>query len=349
MEAKLKTHDEAAEGRSDASAELRREISKLKETNASLTQHTTEIEARLVQSEERSGKLNHQIESLEREIIQRETAYKERESHIALLDTTQDNKELVAELEFRNRQIAELEKNRLEREKEEQAEKSRLEKLLEAERSTQEDLRRQLSHPNEFTPPPSRLMDPTGMAVSRNPSLASSTASILTPPETPERTADELTRLRTLLEEMSKKAAAAENKYTEARARVDELQIQLVEVREAKDTVPFTPSISLTNLDEISENGSTLHTPRDLSPAHSPSRSKRGSMPILSSTGFSNGAKGAGFRGGRGYGESRRNRQAHFIAGQSQLLIMQTSVALAGIVLCAAIAYVAARVMGEFQ
>nr|XP_019046236.1 hypothetical protein I302_04976 [Kwoniella bestiolae CBS 10118]OCF25166.1 hypothetical protein I302_04976 [Kwoniella bestiolae CBS 10118] len=321
LEAKLKSLADKEDSHSDVVAELKRDIAKLRENNVTLNQHTTELEARLSRSEALSSNLAVQVEKQEKEAERREAAYRDLEAHIALLDTSKDNKLLLEELDQRDQKIAELERELEEKAALEDKERLQLLDAVQAEKSIQSELRSRLASmqasassaattTGPASPPPEREEEITEPVVLPRTPLR--TTKQLTPPESPQEppshanpdNKDEVEELKRALRELSEK-------YSNAESRVADLTTQLSEARlvnaEMEDTAPPSPSPATEDEEEtLSEAETTLQTPRDSMSATSPSR-RRGSMPILSAT-KAQGGQGPGFRGGRGYGDSTRMR-----------------------------------------
>ncbi|WWC61786.1 uncharacterized protein I303_104371 [Kwoniella dejecticola CBS 10117] len=319
LEAKLKTHAEKEDSHSDAIAELKKDIARLRENNATLNQHTFELEARLSRSESTATGLAAQVEKQEKEAERREAAYRDLEAHIALLDTSKDNKLLLEELDQRDQKIAELEKDLEEKAASEEKERSRLVEAVQAEKSIQSELRSRLSSmqasaaaaslPTPASPPSENGIIRSDVTANTRSPLP--THNQLTPPDSPQGSqsrersddADEVEELKKALRDLAEK-------FSNSESRVAELTTQLSEARlvnaEMEDTVPPSPSPATEDEEEtLSEAETTLQTPRDSMSATSPSR-RRGSMPILSAT--KSPGQSPGFRGGRGYGDSARMR-----------------------------------------
>ncbi|WVQ67744.1 uncharacterized protein L199_005949 [Kwoniella botswanensis] len=322
LEAKLKSLADKEESHADMVAELKKDIAKLREDNVTLNQHTTELEGRLSKSEANSSNLTAQVEKQEREAERREAAYRDLEAHIALLDTSKDNKLLLEELDQRDQKIAELARELEEKAAFEDKERSQLLDAVQAERSIQSELRSRLASmqasassaattTGPASPPPEREDESTETVVMPRTPLR--TTKQLTPPESPQEvptrpehdgTKDEVEELKRALRDLSER-------YSNAESRVADLTTQLSEARlvnaEIEDTIPPSPSPATEDEEEtLSEAETTLQTPRDSMQSTSPSR-RRGSMPILAAT-KAQGGPGPGFRGGRGYGDSARMR-----------------------------------------
>ncbi|WVQ82145.1 hypothetical protein IAT38_004273 [Cryptococcus sp. DSM 104549] len=328
LEAKLKTHSDKEESHADVVAELKKEITKLRENGAAFAQHTSELEARLAKSEAQCTGLVAQIEKQEKDAEHREAAYRDLEAHIVLLDTSKDNKRLVEELAERDSRIAELQLQLDEKASSEERERELLE-AVQAERSAQDELRSRLaslqasvsSTVGTVTPPTEPVSGGTLTAQAKTPIRA---AKELTPPESPSSShtpageASELEELRLALKQLSAK-------YDEAESRVADLTTQLSESKlihaEMDDMVPLSPALPSpgpqtpredegqgSDDEEESETGTMVQTPRGSTGSQSPMK-RRTSMPILSNSGGGGGVGvKSGFRGGRGYGDSKRIR-----------------------------------------
>jgi chromosome segregation ATPase len=296
-------------------ADLRKEMAKIVEANVDLSQHAADLEGRLARSEANTNDLVAQLEKHEREAERREAAFKELESHIAVLDTTKDNKLLLEELEAKDRRIADLERAREEATSGLSEEKVRLADAVEAERAVQAELRAQLESLQRSTTSISLSEGLSTQDISRR--LPSISHKELTPPDSPSSGRqpttpddDEVMQLRAALRQLAARCNDAENRYAEAENRVIDLSSQLSEARliqsEMDDTVPPSPALlSPGNAEAASEDGSTLQTPRGSSPAISPTTKnvgggKRSSLPVITG-----GMKPQDFRKGRGYGETR--------------------------------------------
>lgn len=304
LEAKLKGYSETEQSASDSTLELRNQITKLRESNKSLTHHANEIEARLSQADDRSSKLAQQVEELEKDLQRRDVSYKELEERIVLLDTSNDNKALLAELEGKNSAIAELER-KLEDAARHTAAKDKLEQQLESERATLADLQAQLTEIGRRTP------SSKGSLSASN--LLEVTAD-RTPPCTPGNGESNGDSLQAALEAMKARVEAAEERYYKAEERIADLSAQLAEAQD-EINLPISPAISNNADDELEDTD--LLSAKANTPTPSPNR--RGSLPILSTIGFARGGNGSGFRGGRGHGESKTHYQISSSASMGHL------------------------------
>ncbi|WWD17351.1 hypothetical protein CI109_101792 [Kwoniella shandongensis] len=317
LEAKLKAHSDKEDSHSGTVTELKKDIAHLREENTSLTQHASEIEARLLKSEALSTTLAAQVEKHEREAQRREAAHKDLEAHIALLDTSKDSKALLKELEERDRRIAELQDRLEEKSTFETNERSSLLETVDAEKSIRADLQSRLESLQASTTtgpvsPPSEHSDEAMNTVVEDRTPLRTTRE-LTPPESPQSSGDSNTNETGELEALKAALKELSEKYTDAESRVADLTSQLSEARlvqsEIDDVIPIspaTPSPDQNEDDDASETGTVVQTPRGPSPSTSPSK-RRGSMPVISSVAVK-GGQGSGFRGGRGYGDSKRTR-----------------------------------------
>ena len=302
--------------------DLRKDIAKAKEEHSRLSEHSAELEIRLSQAEGRSTEASARVERLEKDVQVREGQYRDLESHIAVLDTSKDNKLLVEELDRRNQQIAHLE--RVVEDGEATAERLResLERLHAQHASFVE---KQAQETAALTSDEVAMKEPKR-------SMSLSTRSDVSLPPTPDLTTDSeadsidsTTDLRAALDAMTSRATAAE-------ARVSELAAQLAE---ADDLVQM-PS-PMVDAEEASDEGTSLVTPL-ASPSKASVR-RRESMPI----GGSLGMKERGFRGGRGYGE----RRLRFVSSSCVLgLTTKATIAVAGAIVCAIVGLIATRVIG---
>lgn len=302
LETRLKGYSETEQNASDSTTELRNQLAKLRDSNKSLSQHATEIEARLAQSEGKSIKLAQQVDELEKDLQRRDASYKELEERIVLLDTSSDNKALLAELEVKNAAIAELER-KVDESSRDKEEKEQLENELKSERALLADLQGQLADIGKRTPS-------SKGSLSAGDSFLEVSAE-RTSPVTPgsKFTDDNGASLQAALDDMQARVDAAEVRYIKAEEHVAELKAQLKEAHdEMSDALAVSPSASA---DDSLEEGDNLSV-KNGTPTPSPAR--RSSVPILSTIGFGSrtGAHGSGFRGGRGgYGETKMHHQAH--------------------------------------
>ena len=323
LEGQLKTHTDQQDSHSSIVLDLKKEITRLKELNVQMNEHTTEIEARLAMSETRGTSLVSQIEQHEESAAQREDAYRDLERHIAVLDTSQDNKLLLEELEQKDRRVAELEAQVNSQNSSAAEERTKVLGALEAEKAIQVELRSQLakaqsddsSHFNDL----SMVSDNAKEAI---PSGSSPTASHKELPvanghipngNSEPTDDDEVARLRHALEELAARCNAAETRFAEAEDKVSDLSSQLSEAKliraEMDDVMPVSAALATPSIaEEMSEVH--LQTPQRMSPSPSPTRTRpspmrRSSVPTLSTLGT---VQKKDFRHGRALADLKRSR-----------------------------------------
>ncbi|WVF71534.1 hypothetical protein IAT40_006342 [Kwoniella sp. CBS 6097] len=319
LEAKLKAHAEKEDSHSDVVAELKKDIAKLRENNAALNENAAELEARLSKSETSSITLAAQVEKHEREAERRKVAYRELESHIALLDTSKDNKMLLQELDERDRKIAELQRAFDEKVTFDETERTQLLEAVQMEKSIQFELRSNLA---ALQPPSASTRGPSSpSSVGAGENLESAINSRtprpmtkeLTPPDSPQSPSSEdvpnnedVEALKAALRELSARCSDAESRVADLTTQLSEAKLVHDEMDDVMppSPAPVTPTVNTEEEDSApSEAETTLQTPKDSTVTASPSR-RRGSMPIISSNGK---AKERDFRGGRGYGDSNHS------------------------------------------
>lgn len=326
LETKLKSHADTSDSHGEAVTELRKEIAKLKESNERLNQHATEIEARLAKSDTHSSSLVAQLERYETEAAARERAYHDLERHVAVLDTSQDNKLLLEELSEKNDRIVLLERQ-IEQGAVDREEQQNLRRSIAVEQAAQAELRARLLEVSTSTTqsgnrdtPNMSFDDAKEQLPQRSPVP---TVKELTPPDSPGSIRpisqdEQVVQLEAALKDLAARCAEAESRASEAEHHIADLTTQLSEAKlihaEMDDVLPISSPLPSPGLrDDISESGSTtLQTPVGPSPATSPGRpsvGRRGSLPIMTPT---NGAitalKPRDFRLGRGFGETKQKR-----------------------------------------
>jgi len=341
LETKLKIYAEQEGKHSEVVSALRKEITNHQAANAKLSQHTTELELRLIQSEDRGLALGGQIGQYEKEAERHEKAFKALESHITLLDTTEDNKALLEELQQREIRIYEMEKEYRERHAALELEKLELQKSHDAASLANSQLRAEVDKLNVSTSSQVSV-DPhanecTDLAPSRPPLVSQKTV-FVTPPESPvtERQSfetDEVAELRRALRTLTAKYHESELMYSEAENQIMDLRAQLDDAHlaqaEIEDVVPSSPSnrTHRLSIDENSDESMTLTTPKEEQEGFNSSPTKptrggyRGSMPNLSLLTH----KGRDFRSGRGVVESRRARSVFELTLSKELMIRPQS------------------------
>jgi len=267
--------------------------------------------------------LASQIERYEREAERHEKSFRDLENHISLLDTTNDNKALLEELQQREIRIEEMEKEYSDKQAMLEQEKQELRSAHEASSLSNSLLRAEVDKLNMSTSTrrsEDPMADEAGSTPTRPPLVSQKTV-FVTPPESPatERDmfeTDEVAELRRALRTLTAKYHESESRFSEAENQIMDLTTQLTEARlvhaEIEDIVPSSPGTHRSSIDENSDESMTLQTPKEESDGFKDSPTKptrggyRGSMPNLSLLT----TKGRDFRAGRGVGvvESRRAR-----------------------------------------
>ncbi|GAA5822763.1 hypothetical protein JCM11251_004368 [Rhodosporidiobolus azoricus] len=110
LELKLKDVDDAGDAHGVAVADLRKELARNREQAETTELYVKDVEARLARADEANAALKRQVEVLEREIERREEAHRELEARVSLLDTTNESKLLLAEIDEKDRRLLELER-----------------------------------------------------------------------------------------------------------------------------------------------------------------------------------------------------------------------------------------------
>lgn len=111
LEGKLKDFGEQDEHRGVAVSDLRRQITSSREHAETTEKWVQDLERRLAVSDEVNATLGHQVGVLERDVARRQQAYRELEGRTSLLDTSDEHKELLSELEERGRRLLDLERD----------------------------------------------------------------------------------------------------------------------------------------------------------------------------------------------------------------------------------------------
>lgn len=323
LEVKLKLAADKEGGHADIVSSLRKEIFNHQESHKKLNLHTAELETRLASGENRIGVLSAQIEKHEKAAERREQAYKDLESHIALLDTTEDNKALLEELQERDSRINDIERAHQERQSRLEQELADLTDTHTASSLANSQLRAEVDKLN--TSLSSSISTVTGYSALRpdhgSPAgyslMNGNTDEVLPPTGSPDglpSASADVDELRLALRKLTAKYQEAETRYSRAEHKIADLTTQLGEARlvhaEMDDVLPPSPNAPSSTLDEASDESTTLQTPRDeletlgSSPTKSSRSWNRGSMPVISTGAL----KGRDFRVGRGVGDSRRGR-----------------------------------------
>ncbi|GAA6004770.1 hypothetical protein JCM10207_001008 [Rhodosporidiobolus poonsookiae] len=235
LESRLRDVDEAGDAHGLAVSELRKEITKNREQAETTELYIKEMEERLAKADESNAALRRQVEVLEREISRREEAHKELEARVSLLDTSKEQKLLLAEIDEKDRRLLELERSLDDLKTKADAaegEAERLQRLADEEKAAKEDLEGQVrtleraaivrrSVPD--TPPqtPGELSE--GEAAANGEATPTKTA----PPDL-QRQLDDLQATHTsTLQELE----AAQDKYRESLKEIEDLNSQVQEAK----------------------------------------------------------------------------------------------------------------------
>ncbi|GAA6047599.1 hypothetical protein JCM3770_001583 [Rhodotorula araucariae] len=143
LEARLRDVDVADQSHGAAVGELRKELARNRDQASSTELYIKELEARLASADEGNAALRRQIEGLERDIARREEAHRELEARVQLLNTSTDSRQLLAEIDEKDRHLLELERE-LDALKSQAGsaadEAARLQKLAQDEKAQKEEL-----------------------------------------------------------------------------------------------------------------------------------------------------------------------------------------------------------------
>ncbi|KAH8921467.1 kinesin-domain-containing protein [Atractiella rhizophila] len=242
LESKLKAEADRQDVDADLVGELRKEIQKYKEVENNNERYIKDLENRLSKAEEGALILQNQVEDLEREVERREGLYKELEGRMLLLDTSDQHKMILEELEEKERRLVELERN-LEDLKEEkdgfEQERERLNQI--AERTMNDKIELQLQLRN--------LQEEKNAALEK---LQQQQQKQLTPPHTPDMNQQpsdseldleyKLERLQIQHQKALYELQTINQKYKDSLKEIEDLAQQVEEARlissESQDILP---------------------------------------------------------------------------------------------------------------
>ena len=320
LERKLKAHSEQEATNTATVVDLQRELTKSKDSTLRLNAHVSGLESRLASSEAHSSSLTAEIEKHEKEAQQQASAYRNLESHIAILDTSEDTKALLEELDHRDIRIGELQDLR---DSMHQTLSEQKAKIVDTSGQERQELRAHIT---------SRNMSNSTLMMNHNASFEDAKEVIypggstglsreeLTPPVSPQLQPssnplkpDEVLKLQAAMEALAARCIESESRYHLANSKVADLTAQLSEanlIRAELDDVPVSAGMtSPSRRDAVSEDGSKLETPQASSPSPSLTESngyRRRGLKIATSAGSTIAIQGRDFRVGRGSGESQR-------------------------------------------
>ena len=244
LEARLRDVDDADESHGAAVGALRKELARNREQAAATELHVQELEGRLASAEEGNAALRRQIEVLERDVARREESHRDLEARVQLLDNSTDSKQLLAEIDDKDRRLLDLERE-LDAVKVQAGtaadEAARLHKLAQDEKALKEELESRVrtlengQARNLVATPP------------RTPAMRASDASSLAPPDLDTVTvaasaADEqaavvdalrkqVAQLQHAHDETTSELDSAKTKYAESLREIDDLNAQVQEAR----------------------------------------------------------------------------------------------------------------------
>ena len=111
LEVRLKSSTEKSEQSTLVIVESKKEIAKYREVESNSERYIKDLEARLSKSVDIQTVQKAHIETLERDLHRREKAYEDLERRLALLDTTEQHKQLLCELDDREVQLLRLQRD----------------------------------------------------------------------------------------------------------------------------------------------------------------------------------------------------------------------------------------------
>lgn len=257
LEARLRDVDDADESHGAAVGALRKELARNREQAAATEQHVQELEARLASAEEGNTALRRQIDVLERDVARREESHRDLEARVQLLDNSNDSKQLLAEIDEKDRRLLDLEREldalkvRADGAADEAA---RLQKLAQVETALKEELESRVrtlengQARNLVVTPP------------RTPALRSADADSLSPPEPDAAPPTEVAALRAQVDKLRRAHAEttgelemAKTQYAESLREIDDLNAQMQEARLLR---------SQASASDLSDAGMSPATPR---------------------------------------------------------------------------------------
>lgn len=306
LEAKLEAYADKEDTHTLVVTELKKEIVKLCENGASSSKNVSVLEARLATSETLREGLATLIEESERDAAIHEKAFHDLETHMIHLEAADHNKRLLEELTQKNSKITELEdqlKEKVHCQFEQRG--SELYEAIEAEQSMQKELDSKFdlsdisssSDARPVTQPPCERSDASASTFVNDDAKA-------TLGNAADRESSQLEQLKKELEELSAK-------YSDSEARIADLTAKLSEASHARDVTDDMVEVSqmttekLSRTDNEKEDGVSRGDFSILGSDNKQTLMRRTSLPLLDRSGIS---VGQGFRGGRGYSNSKRNR-----------------------------------------
>lgn len=314
FEAKLEAYADKEDTHTLVVTELKKEIVKLCENGASSSKNVSELEARLATSETLREDLATLIEKSERDATIHEKAFHDLETHMIHLEAADHNKRLLEELAQKNSKITELE-DQLKEKVHCQFERrsSELYEAVEAEQSMQKELDSKfglsdISSSSNAGPVTPRCERSDASALTFVNDDAKATLGNGLPLNQADRESSQLEQLKKELEDLSAK-------YSDSEARIADLTAKLSEASHARDVTDDMVEVSQMTTEKLSRTdneeedgvsrGNFSESYSILGSDDKQTLMRRTSLPLLDRSGIS---VEQGFRGGRGYSNSKRNR-----------------------------------------
>lgn len=319
LETKLKTYADKEDTHILVVSELKKEIAKLRESGASSAKNVLELEARLASSETLRENLATQVEKYERDAAIHEKAFRDLEAHIAHLEAAGHNKRLLEELAQKNSKITELE-DRLKAKAQSHFEqkKKELSETDETEHSIQNELDSKFAmseissgfNTGPVTTPPCERADALALAVGIDDPKTSPDKEM--PRNHVDQESSQLEQLRKELKELWAKYSDSETRIADLTAKLSEASL-VQDMRDDMVEVAQSLTEELSQTDNQDEDGagrkgiaaSSADSNPCLDSEKKQTSMRRTSLPLLNRSNIS---MKQGFRGGRGYSVSKRNR-----------------------------------------
>ncbi|KIR67308.1 kinesin family member 21A [Cryptococcus bacillisporus CA1873] len=314
LEAKLEAYAAKEDTHTLVVTELKKEIVKLRENGASSSKNVSELEARLATSETLREDLATLIEKSERDATIHGKAFHDLETHMIHLEAADHNKHLLEELAQKNSKITELE-DQLKEKVHCQFERrgSELYEADEAEQSMQKELDSKfdlsdISSSSNARPVRPRCERSDASAFTLVNDDAKATLGNGVPLNQADRESSQLEQLKKELEDLSAK-------YSDSEARIADLTAKLSGASHARDVTDDMVEVSQMTTEKLSRTdneeedgvsrGNFSESNSILGSDNKQTLMRRTSLPLLDRSGIS---VEQGFRGGRGYSNSKRNR-----------------------------------------
>ncbi|KAE8537866.1 hypothetical protein D1P53_005927 [Cryptococcus gattii VGV] len=315
LEAKLEAYADKEDTHTLVVTELKKEIVKLREYGASSSKNVLELEARLATSEALREDLAALIEKSERDAAIHEKAFHDLETHMIHLEAADPNKRLLEELAQKDSKITELEdqlKEKIHCQFERRG--SELYEAVEAEQSMQKELDSKFdlsdisssSNARPVTPLPCERSDASALTFVDDDAKATLGNGVAL---------NQADRESSQLEQLKKELEALSAKYSDSEARIADLTAKLLDASHARDVTDDMVEVSQMTAEKLSRTdneeedgvrgGDFSESNSILGADNKQTLMRRTSLPLLDRSDIS---VEQGFRGGRGYSNSKRNR-----------------------------------------